>query len=759
MRCNFILAALALSVGCVYAMDANPRGEAENIQYYRNLWAKRIQGNNLAKGKKVTFSIPTNYRLTNDANDPYDLTDGKISPSKKELIWFGKEPVGWFGGSSDGGVNFLIDLGEVKNVDRMVIRCLGGEVQKTLGFPKRFEVYVSKDGKNYYRTAMLQKLEEADRELSDFKTGFYLPQRGKAYVYPFELDINAETRYVAFTIASAAGGLFADELVVLEGDPQKANFNAAYKTPAQPFYTKGVLIRPKQNEFVLSKNIITPVFLTYCDMRVGAQRKSPMMLELDLPSGVTAITPKAQKEEVYTDKNGKKRVKITMKAVRRPWSGTMLQEMFFKVTGSIAANEKAYFTSYSKGVEPIRQEFPFHVIDIAPVPQLKRLHVSLAWMGDNDARKYPEFFKAWKTIGFNAVNGFPRYFGSRDKAAREAFFAKVRENGMKVVMTDSPIHAMPGKDKKGHEMNCLNNTIVAVCPSYKGDFHKKEAERIKNCVVISKPDYVFFDIEAFYNSHTTAKKCSRCLAAMKAAKMTSMDDFTKKVVAEKLADFHDAVVRGAKEINIKTPPIGLYGKGPGTRDLSQPVLKWELLYPQSIAISQPSLYVGERPWIVQERIRKTSKLLKNRNIIPWLTAGTYGEIRPQFVEYIALEALLNGAGGMTYYAYWDFDTPREYAALAKALRMIAPYEDLLMDGELVEIPVKGVDTSAIRKGNEMLLLVGNYRRPDMNVSIRLPFKKVEAITDLRDGEKFKAADTIKLNVKRSSIRLLYVRGK
>ena len=148
--------------------------------------------------------------------------------------------------------------------------------------------------------------------------------------------------------------------------------------------------------------------------------------------------------------------------------------------------------------------------------------------------------------------------------------------------------------------------------------------------------------------------------------------------------------------------------------------------------------------------------MKNRNIIPWLTAGTYGEIRPQFVEYIALEALLNGAGGMTYYAYWDFDTPLEYAALAKALRMIAPYENLIMDGKLVEIKVNGVDTSAICKGNEMLLLVGNYRRPDMQISIDLPFKKIKAITDLRNGEKFKAARKIKLKIPRNDIRLLHI---
>jgi hypothetical protein len=82
-----------------------------------------------------------------------------------------------------------------------------------------------------------------------------------------------------------------------------------------------------------------------------------------------------------------------------------------------------------------------------------------------------------------------------------------------------------------------------------------------------------------------------------------------------------------------------------------------------------------------------------------------------------------------------------------------------MDGELVEIPVDGVNTSAIRKGNEMLLLVGNYRRPDMNVTISLPFSKVEDIRDLRNGETFKAGKSIKLNVPRSDIRLLYVKGK
>ena len=552
MTKKLLIAALALAGAVGFAQDTTVRrGEAENYEYYKKLWTERTKGNIISKGKKVTFSIPTNYRLTNDDKDPFDLTDGKIVNDKKSLIWFHKSTVGWFGGISDGGVNFQIDLGEVKNVDRFVIRCLGGEVQKTLGFPKRFEIFVSKDGKNYYRTAFMQKLAESDQALSDFKNSYYIPERGKAIVYPFEFEVNAEARYIAFTIASAAGGLFSDELAVMEGNPKKAGFNAAYKTAPMPFYTKGVLVSPKINEFVLTKNIITPSFFTYCDMRQPAQKKAPMMLELDLPEGVEAVSPKAAKVEKYTDKKGQKRVKLTMQVKPRPWSGTMLQEIFFKVTKNIPAGSKAYFTSYSDGVDPIKQEFPFRVIDIAPVPKLKRIHVSLAWMGDNDARKYPGFLDAWQTLGFNAVNGFAHYFSNKDRDQRNAFFDEVRKRGMKVVMTDSPIHYMPGKGKKGHEMNCLDNKIVAVCPSYRGEFHKKECNRIQACVIKSKPDYVFFDIEAFYSSHVTAKRCSRCLAAMKAAGMTSMDEFTQKVVAERLADFQAAVKRGADDAGIK----------------------------------------------------------------------------------------------------------------------------------------------------------------------------------------------------------------
>ena len=82
-----------------------------------------------------------------------------------------------------------------------------------------------------------------------------------------------------------------------------------------------------------------------------------------------------------------------------------------------------------------------------------------------------------------------------------------------------------------------------------------------------------------------------------------------------------------------------------------------------------------------------------------------------------------------------------------------------MDGNLVDIPVNGVNTTVIVKGNEMLLLVGNYQKPNITVNVKLPFNKVTLIKDIRDNEKFKLTNTVTLKIPRSNIRLLYVKGK
>ena len=65
-------------------------------------------------------------------------------------------------------------------------------------------------------------------------------------------------------------------------------------------------------------------------------------------------------------------------------------------------------------------------------------------------------------------------------------------------------------------------------------------------------------------------------------------------------------------------------------------------------------------------LRADHEALQNREIIPWLTAGTYGEFASPLMEPMVLETILNGARGLTYYEFRDFD-PLDFYYHARAL--------------------------------------------------------------------------------------------
>src|SRR5690606_29901962 len=96
-------------------------------------------------------------------------------------------------------------------------------------------------------------------------------------------------------------------------------------------------------------------------------------------------------------------------------------------------------------------------------------------------------------------------------------------------------------------------------------------------------------------------------------------------------------------------------------------------------IAMPSLYVQGRSELVAERVRYDYDQMQNRQIIPWLTAGTYGEFDPKLIEPMVLESILNGSRGVTYFFFGDFD-PMDYYYHSKAIKALQPYENLLNSG-------------------------------------------------------------------------------
>ena len=151
--------------------------------------------------------------------------------------------------------------------------------------------------------------------------------------------------------------------------------------------------------------------------------------------------------------------------------------------------------------------------------------------------------------------------------------------------------------------------------------------------------------------------------------------------------------------------------------------------------------------------------MKNKKIIPYLTAGTYGEFESYKVEQMVLESLINGAGGITYFDFNSFDTPLDFYYHAKAMAAIQDHEDLIMDGIPQDITGsnKKLVYSITVKGNEAILLIGNYDRAKPETTVELPFAP-SVIRDLRTKETLKSSGrTLKLNVPGSDIRLIYLK--
>lgn len=741
------------------------KGGNPDIIKYRKLWAQYTRGENLALGKKFIFSKKPDYALTSKGGtDESDLTDGKLSTSGGDTIWFDSATVGWYMSGAENGVNCLLDLGEEKPVGDVVARLLAGKAQGSLGSPAEFKIFVSLDGKNFYETAAMVKLMQAEKELCNFKTNYYIDEIGKAYAYPFKLEVNANARYVGIYIKGETGAVFTDEIAVMAGDTSKAGFNDAYKTPAQKFITTGLLIEPRLKELAISTNINTPNAFQVSDMREKDAAGKPTMLVVEVPEGINIIAPNAKKEGISIDGNKYTRFELPLKK-----SSTNPQTEMLYFTADKTANVQlpAIIYGKSEGRDYDKSSVPIKTFEIPEIKTpFKRLHVSLAWMGEQDQRAYPDFFKAWKTMGFNAVACFPRYWqngSEKNKQESLAYLAAARKEGFAVVMDESPFHVMAKGHKEGSEIYSQlksGQKSKNLCPSYNGPFYEKEMERIAQGVALAKPDYVFWDIECWYHGAKEAPACTRCIAAQKESGK-SMEEFLKSCGVEKMKSLNEAVRKGIG--TGKVPLIHCYDTHPTSPNYDG-ISDFNRFYPQYVDTAANSLYVAGNVLRVHDEIRENYKILKSNNNIPWLSAGCYGEFDPYKLEQMILEALLNGARGITYYCYSDFDTSRDFYYHAKALSEIAPYEDLILDGTIItdmEGTNKALTYSGIKKGNEMLLLVGNYKRAaDGKSEIKLPFKSIIEIKDLRDnGKSIKSDNNLVIDVPKDQIVLYYIKGK
>ena len=725
--------------------------ERPTTKEMRDLWTSRIQGTNLALGKKCQLVPAPDYHLTKSDTDPFDLTDGAFASKSEERLWFYKGAVGWY--ESIGHSFIKVDLEEVQPIEKLVIRLLGGSTGN-FKFPSWMTVHVSKDGKLFHEAVSMQKLAPCESDQCDWKRYFYIEEDlpwGRSWTYPFELFVQAEARYVILEIKAESGSIFSDEMAIIKAEIQGPDFNAAYKTDGLEIPMDGLLIRPRVHEIVVMPTLPTAQKLMVTDLRPDkVKNKDFGKLIMEFPKGVKIINEREFTVE-ETASGTKYICDLTRSKGKTP--------SFYLDAKATAKGNVTIYAETSEGPQ-FKSVVPLKIVQPIKITKpFERLHISLSWMGENAGRAWPNFFENWRSLGFNVVSTFPRYWSNEGRVKEGGQYVDdAHAAGFKVIMNESCFHVMTNGKKEGHEMFCQipGKENKWLCPSYRGEYYQKEMERVARCVRNSKPDYVFYDIEIWHKAKTSALKCTRCQAKLKESGK-SLEDFLFECGKETVADLKIAVQRGAEEAGIPMPVLGSYNRHAASKAYA--IERWEEIYPASIDMAQPSLYVCGRAQDVHNCIRRNYNILGNKKIVPWLTAGTYGEFDSYKMEQMVLEALMNGASGITYYKIENFyDSPLDFYYHAKALAEIRPYEDLVMDGVPTEITGSNAELtySMLLKGNELLLMVGNYRGATPATTVKLPFKAKEVL-DLREGKPVSATgETIAFDVPKNEIRLFYI---
>jgi len=759
------LVAIVGASACAQSSHVDLAGAHPRVAETRALWRTLTQGENLAAGRAFQFSHQPNYDLTSGESDPHDLTDGELSDRPDGRIWFNQGSASWIGISN---VNLMVDLGSVQPIERVVMRTLGGH--KWFPFPHRFTMIVSEDGETFCEIGTLTKLQPGEKDMAGRGGMFYLDEDGEnAFVYPLAFEVQTKARYIGLNIQSF-GRPTLDEIAVIKGDFSVDD--VSYQLEARTdFIMEGIVFTPRFGKLTVSTNVVTPNLITLMDCRGS---KAPATFVLELPRELHVVYgnanyPKVKAEaEPIDDRTTRWTIHNT------PYEGggvkdTVFGPLYITVAEGITPPVDAVATLYAfDDTTPARAvTVPIELIEIPQVPRITDLHVSLAWLGSWSCMLYPDFLESWRHMGFNAVACFPRYWGDPGNAREAsylAFLQEARDQGFAVIMNESPFEVM----KQAHmaaspeilSQFADGTTSRDLCPSYHGPIYQGEIQRVADLFERMKPDYVFYDIECWYNGALEASRCTRCIEGQ-AASGKPMAEYLTDLGHRQLVDMRREIAAKADRAGIAMPVIGSYNTN-ADRRIYHFVNDFRKDYPAALDLAQPSIYVHGDGLEAHDIYQSHYAAFQSNRSIPWLTTGCYGEYPPHRVEHQVLEALLNGSMGITYYEFGNFDTPLDFYYHAKALAMIAPYQAIIKQGapHPVDHDNDSLTYSAVRHGNDMLILIGNYRGSrQTQATIALPYESVVEVLDLRNGELQPVGPKLTVDVQPDSVGLYYIRAE
>lgn len=713
---------------------------------------------NLALGRPVVFAPKPNYRLTARGDtDETDLTDGALTSRKDCHLWFDAKCVGF---SYPGLAQLSVDLGRPEPVAEVAIRLQGGSPQAGISFPGWVDVLVSLDGERYYKAASYSKWRPGD------KAKYAIPRNeGKGWVHKLAFpDLNVTARHVGISFY-ATGLTVADELYVIRGAAAEARDPSA-AGELTGFTTSGVRIYFHKPVVKFSTNIATPN--PFGLILPDTLAKQPFELVLDLPQGVRFAGGKIGETELASAAGQ------PIEALTRytfPCKANTSAKSWARVymAGDWPAGKRGmlrYMTRWSGGSTPLCQQ-PIVAIEIPKCPtRAKRLMLGLGWWSMDATLEWPDALTAFETIGFNTVPMAARWSKPESKDT-QAFIEECHARGFKIVNIDSPFHHMIHRHKRDQSLYCqfADATVgKRLCPSYRGPHYKEEIQRLARETALVKASYVSCDIELWnWQGPVDAAKCTRCQADLKSSGQADLKQWQLAKGEEIWRDLSEAIRRETAKAGLPMPDVGGYDFEPGKS--YQFFWPFDRLYPKHMHSAQVSTYTPLEPYhlaLIGDNVRENrSKLLKS-DVLPWITPGDSGTFSGEAFRLALLECFCNGARGVYFWSgrVWDSDT---LAGFAHAIRNVAPVEDIIVDGELLQgascTPAARV--SGMRDRDRMLVLLADYYNTGTkSVTLQLPVRVPSVVVDqdrgLTLGRLAPENRSIKIDIGPARTRLLRV---
>jgi len=719
--------AITPAAGAVQQLPPPPTYDHEyldNVFDRRDQYRRMTAAGNLILGKSLHYApTPTQY-LNVDEEDPMQLTDGKFGERTDERIWFERGCVGW---QNPPMVTIFADLEQTEPIDSVVIRLLGGAEQNALAFPDEITVLLSDNGEDYYHVAARHR-----RGLDDLSDDAWdLPEENLAWVHNFRIPVGQKARYVAVQLRYVKQYFVSDEMAMVKGAHDLPAFEPD-PTKQVVIVTEGVAFTPVWGNVPVCENMpLRTRFLTQ-DARVGAEYGKPCKLVLDIPETVQLTTPDLPSVDVEHDGRPFKRCVVD-------WRG-LGTEVFLR--SLLPAGETDVLYTYGdSGAGPINErKLTWYSLTIPPARVPERLHISLSWADAPGLYKsWPGYLDAQRHMGFNAVGMQPYWWREANVPEYQESLGAIRAAGFKLIQIESPAGAV-STDRKQPEIKSIlpGDRVGHTCPAYRGQYYQKEHDSFAQHAVWIEPDFIFYDIEAYWHGAVESPKCERCLERFAAGDYADWDAFHAAMGHEIHVDMRNNIDAALAEAGItREITYGSYRTEPSTK-LNDGLFAFADAYPEMLQMAMPSLYVAGNAQAIGEYVAGNRAAMSTNDIVPWLTTGCYGEFDPVRTRDSILEVFANGGNGITYYWYGYFDAAH-FKYHAEAVDIVAPIEDIFMDGK----PLTGLSCSdgtvkvcGMGMGNEMAVLVSNYHGVAVgtNVTVQTSAAAGTAVWDMHTGE-------------------------